>query len=52
MNKKLIITLAVVVLILTAIIGVLLSRKDSSQKAIPPMPKLAKPDTSAPHFPE
>jgi len=52
MNKKLIVVLAVAVLILTAIIGVLLSKKDSSQKAIPPMPKMVKPDTSVPHFPE
>lgn len=51
MNKKLIIVLAILVIVLTAVIGALLSRKNS-QQTVPPMPKLVKPDTSAPHFPE
>lgn len=52
MNKKLILSLMVTILILTAIIAVLLNRKDHSKNVTSQTAKTLKLDTSAPKFPE
>ena len=51
MNKKMIFVWGAMLLGLIGFVAVLLY-KSARDKQIAPIPKLVKPDTSAPHFPE